>query len=132
MAEERRVLIVEDDDDVRRLLVDLLTEEGFAVRGAAHGVEALDLLRAWPCGVIVTDVEMPIMDGWELLARLRARAASKAIPVVVATSDYRSAHRARSLGASAVLLKPFEIEALTDLVSRLSRPPVGALVVGWP
>ena len=132
MAEERRVLIVEDDDDVRRLLVALLTEEGFAVRGAAHGVEALDLLRTWPPGVIVTDLEMPIMDGWELLARLRARAASKAIPVVVTTSDHRAAHRAPSLGASAVLLKPFEIEALTDLLGRLSRPPVGILVGGWP
>jgi CheY-like chemotaxis protein len=86
MVEQRRVLLVEDDADIRGLLVALLTDEGLAVRGAAHGVEALDILREWPCQVIVTDLEMPVMDGWELLTRLRARAASKAIPVVVATS----------------------------------------------
>jgi CheY-like chemotaxis protein len=131
MAEQRRVLVVEDDADIRGLLVALLTDEGLAVRGAAHGVEALDILREWPCQVIVTDLEMPVMDGWELLTRLRARAASKAIPVVVATSDHRAARQAPSLGVSAVLLKPFDIKTLTDLVARLSRPPVGALVGGW-
>jgi CheY-like chemotaxis protein len=131
MVEQRRVLLVEDDADIRGLLVALLTDEGLAARGAAHGVEALDILREWPCQVIVTDLEMPVMDGWELLARLQSRAAWKAIPVVLATSDHRAAQQAPRLGASAVLLKPFDIGALTDLVGRLSQPAVGALVGGW-
>jgi CheY-like chemotaxis protein len=121
MTGEQRVLVVEDDDALRDLLVALLTDEGFAVRGAAHGVEALEVLRDWACHVIVLDLEMPVMNGQDLLARLRSRAAWGAIPVIVTTSNHRATQRALSLGASAVLLKPFDIQALTDLVGRLTE-----------
>jgi CheY-like chemotaxis protein len=75
---------------------------------------------------------MPVMDGRDLLARLQSRAAWKTIPVVLATSDHSAAQQAPRLGASAVLLKPFDLGALTDLVGRLSQPSVRALVGGWP
>ena len=88
MARQHSVLVVDDDDSVRSLYVDALTEAGHVVAVAADGIAALDRLRdgTVPC-VVLTDVRMPRMDGWELSRALARDPELASIPVVVITGD---------------------------------------------
>jgi DNA-binding response OmpR family regulator len=112
----RPVFIVEDDFDVRELFADTLTEAGYDVGTASNGVEALSRLRGRepPPGVILLDLMMPIMDGWQLKRELANDPVLNLIPVVMMTAS-------RNLGPAIggdVLLKPFPIDALLATVER--------------
>jgi len=116
-AKQRRVLVVEDEAMLRRTLADTLTDEGFAVRQAADGREALELLESWRPHVILLDLLMPIMDGRAFLGELRQRDGVSDILVVVisATPDKRDVD-----GAAEFVSKPFELDDVVDLVHRLA------------
>jgi CheY-like chemotaxis protein len=115
----RGVLIVEDDDDIRCDLAAILRIKGYVVAEAANGREALQLLSKHELpGVIILDLMMPVMNGWELMTALKADAQLAAIPVIVMTgAGHFEEHRA-TLGAVAVLSKPFELDQLLALVGR--------------
>jgi CheY-like chemotaxis protein len=107
------VLIVDDDDDVRETLRVCLEEEGFSVRTARNGLEAIALLDGGtPPGLILLDLMMPEMNGWEVLERLRSDQERAAIPVAVMSGSHRGELRA----ADYVVPKPFDLEAMVDLV----------------
>jgi CheY-like chemotaxis protein len=114
------VLIVEDDDDIRADLMAILRVKGFDVAEALNGAEALALLRAGPTPcLVVLDLMMPVMNGWELRAAMRADEFLRTIPVVVLTGAGRlSAAEVAALDAVAVLVKPFELSQLFELVAR--------------
>jgi two-component system chemotaxis sensor kinase CheA len=115
----RRVLVVDDSPIVRDLLVELLTSVGLEVRSAGDGAAALELLAEGPADLIVSDVEMPIMDGFELLRQLRDRAMR--VPVVMVTTRGSVADRALAaeLGADALIIKSeFENAHLLETVRR--------------
>lgn len=115
------VLIVEDDEDIRSDLGAILRVKGFAVDEAANGKEALARMRAAespPC-VVLLDLMMPVMNGWELRAAMQADTRLAAVPVVVMTGAGRE-HA--PIAADAVLLKPFELARLLDLVARFCTP----------
>ena len=115
----RRVLVVDDSPIVRDLLVELLTSVGLEVRSAGDGAAALELLAEGPADLIVSDVEMPIMDGFELLRQLRDRAMR--VPVVMVTTRGSVADRALAaeLGADALIVKSeFENAHLLETVRR--------------
>jgi two-component system, chemotaxis family, sensor kinase CheA len=115
----RRVLVVDDSPIVRDLLTELLSSVGLDVRAAGDGVAALAALAEEPVDLIVCDVEMPVMDGFELLRRLRDRA--DRIPVVMVTTRGSVADRsmAASLGADALIVKSeFENAHLLETVRR--------------
>jgi CheY-like chemotaxis protein len=87
LALRRRVLIVEDDDDLRNALEDALSEKGFDVATAENGRVALDRLRAAQTpDAILLDLMMPVMSGWELLAELRSETRLAAIPIIIMTA----------------------------------------------
>ncbi|HSS03323.1 MAG TPA: response regulator [Kofleriaceae bacterium] len=114
-----RVLVVDDSPIVRDLLSELLTSVGLDVRSAADGAAALEMHTADPVDLIVCDVEMPVMDGFELLRRLRAR--SERVPVVMVTTRGSAADRslAAALGADALIVKSeFENAHLLAAVRR--------------
>lgn len=114
----RTVLIVDDDDDVRQLIKDILEEEGYDVLVARHGGDALAQLRTKkpaPC-VILLDLMMPVMDGWEFLAEQHTDASLKAIPIVLFSADRSMNERAAALGAAGVLSKPVHLEDLLRVV----------------
>jgi PAS domain S-box-containing protein len=95
----RRVLVVDDDDDLRRRLRRLLEKDGWAVDEAADGREALDRLAARP-SLVLLDLLMPRMDGFEFLARLRERDEARSVPVIVLTAkDLSAADHARLRGS---------------------------------
>jgi chemotaxis protein histidine kinase CheA len=115
----RRVLVVDDSPIVRDLLTELLSSVGLDVRSAGDGAAALLSLNERPADLIVCDVEMPVMDGFELLRQLRDRA--ERVPVVMVTTRGSVSDRAMAaaLGADALIVKSeFENAHLLETVRR--------------
>jgi len=116
------VMVVDDSLSVRKIASMLLENNGYTVKTATHGLEALDLLEEEGANVdfILTDLEMPVMHGYELLGELNRRGMLENIPVVVLTSRGGDAHRQKAfnLGASDYLVKPFEEETLVGMVRK--------------
>lgn len=111
----KKVLLVEDEDALRRVMKDLLEREGFTVFEAADGVIALDEIdRAGP-DIVVLDLNLPRLDGYGVLSHLRSRPATANLPVIVLTAkgDEDSEVRVFEYGASDYLMKPFRPRALS-------------------
>lgn len=114
------ILIVDDDAGIRTSLARLLHLEGFRTAEAAHGAEALEYLRHHPAPcVILLDLMMPTMDGWELHRHLQQDPALARIPVVVISAHVSLADMARSLRAFAYFEKPIELDQLVETVERV-------------
>ncbi len=109
------VLLVDDEDALRRVMRDLLVRDGFDVVEARTGAEALDQVDKHAPDVVVLDLNLPGMDGYSVLSELRARPATKTIPVIVLTAkgDEDNEVRVFELGADDFLSKPFRAKALT-------------------
>jgi DNA-binding response OmpR family regulator len=104
-----RILIVEDDEDLVRLTTHWLEREGYPVQHAADGEAALELLEKDPLpGLVLLDVMLPKIDGFEILRRIRSKERTKTLPVVMVTSfsRERDAARGRELGANDYIVKP--------------------------
>ena len=87
MASGRSVLIVDDDPGIRRMMSLVLAGEGYDVRTAENGRQALDLLASWRPAVILLDLMMPVMDGWTFLAAQQADPILASIPVIVMSAS---------------------------------------------
>ena len=116
-----RILVAEDDADLRGVLTTSMVRNGHHVIAARDGAEALALLEREPVDLIVLDLVMPNIDGFEVLARLKEAGKDGSIPVIVVTGTDRAASelRALRLGANVYLTKPIEAMALTEEVTRL-------------
>ncbi len=125
VAEADGVLVVEDDCAIRDVVREILESEGFGVRVAAHGADALAVLRASSPRprVILLDLMMPVMDGWEFRRALKADPELARIPVVVVSADHMLEQKIASLAVEAWLPKPFELDTLLATISRLCLPP---------
>lgn len=115
----RRVLLVDDDPDVRDILAEQLELEGWAVEQARDGREGLAAARSGRFDVIVLDQRMPRMTGEEMARELRA--AGDRTPIVLVTADRHAPAIARRVGLRYWLMKPFEMDELLALVRR-ARP----------
>src|SRR5688572_7893789 len=116
-----RVLVVEDDEDLRLLLIDCLTESGFDVAGAADGEEALSYLDRNPRpGAIILDMQMRPMSGWEFLACKRARAEMETVPVFAASAS-RRLDTEPPAGVARAFAKPLDLDALIRALADLLR-----------
>ncbi len=115
-----RLLVVEDEADLRVGLEQALREEGYAVDGASDGEDGLYKAETWDYDAIVLDVMLPKMDGWQILARLRKQ---KKIPVLMLTARdaVRDRVRGLDLGADDYLAKPFDLAELLARVRALIR-----------
>lgn len=114
------ILIVEDDADLREMMAQLLTLEGFRTEAVANGRDALDYLRKGdPPDLILLDLMMPVMDGWEFRRRQREDPALATVPVVVLSALDQT--RAADLGGTAFLKKPLDFDRLLDLVRQHCR-----------
>ena len=116
----RRVLVVEDDTSIRDTLELALTVQGYEVATAANGREAMALLRRWRPDLIVLDLMMPVMDGWNFRVAQR-RAGYDDVPVLVLTASRNAADSNDALGAAERLQKPFDLRHLLDTISRLAQ-----------
>jgi type II secretory ATPase GspE/PulE/Tfp pilus assembly ATPase PilB-like protein/CheY-like chemotaxis protein len=109
------VLLVEDEEQLRRVMKDLLQREGYRVAEARDGVQALDEVDRFAPDVIILDLNLPGLDGYSVLAQLRSRPATREIPVMVLTAkgDEDNEVRVFELGADDFVTKPFRARALT-------------------
>jgi CheY-like chemotaxis protein len=117
---KRIVMVVEDDRDVRETIAEILVENDYQPLLAANGAEALAALRsaaALPC-VILLDIMMPVMNGWEFRAQQKVEAPFGAIPVVVITAHADASRAAAEMEAADFLRKPVKLESLLAAVSR--------------
>ena len=110
----RRILVVEDQEDNRRILRDLLTSAGYEIIQAENGEEALAAAARERPGLILMDIQLPVLDGYEATRRIKADPALRAIPVIVVTSYALSGdeNKARAAGCDAYVTKPFSPRAL--------------------
>ena len=125
-----RVLIVEDEPDIRELVVHHLKREGYQVSAAASGEEALRQVQAVPPDLVLLDLMMPAMDGLEVCRRLRQDPATASLPIVMLTAKGDEVDRVLGLeiGADDYVVKPFspkELLARVRAVVRRSRPAPG-------
>lgn len=115
------VLVVEDDPDLLALVEMILRDAGYEVAVASDGAQALARLAEQMPGVILLDMRMPVMNGWEFAREYRARYGHPA-PVVVVTAAEDARARAGEIGADAWLEKPFELDDVVRMVERFLSP----------
>lgn len=110
----KKILVVEDQEDNRRILRDLLAHAGYEVIEVDNGEQALDVAAAHRPDVILMDIQLPLLDGYEATRRLKADPNLKHIPIIVVTSYALSGDetKARAAGCDAYVAKPFSPKAL--------------------
>ena len=111
------VLVVDDDEDIRSIITTLLEDDGFVVRTACNGREALEAISQSMPRVILLDLKMPVMNGWAFVARFR-ELYQHAAPIVVMSAIDAAGRRAAEIGAEDWIAKPFDAAALTAMVRR--------------
>ena len=115
MGQRKTVLVVDDEQDIRHFLELVLQSAGYDVECAADGQEALARIAARPPDLVLLDLMMPIMDGWEVLDRLGRRKP----PTVLVLSAAADPARAAKAGAAACVAKPFSARALLETCARV-------------
>ena len=128
-AGPRKILVVDDDEDIRVVLQEILAEAGFQVQGARDGTEALKLLHREGGWVVLLDLLMPRMDGWQVIRRLQQEPAlRKDSQVVLMSAGWRLDSEESALSGSPVvakLRKPVDLEELLTLANALAGKDVG-------
>ncbi|HLA96291.1 MAG TPA: response regulator [Pyrinomonadaceae bacterium] len=112
------ILIVDDEQSYRQLLTLVFEGDGHAIRTATNGREALELVKAEPADVIISDVRMPDMDGIELLRASREHQPDIGVILMTAFASVETAREAFKLGADDFIQKPFDVEELKLLVKK--------------
>lgn len=112
------LLVAEDDASARDALAEILRDEGFRVRTAADGAAALGVLAARPIEIVITDLQMPHMDGLQLLQQMRERGVNAPTIMMSAHATEAAAQQASDLGALGFLHKPVDVQALMELVQQ--------------
>ena len=118
-AAGKNILVVEDDDAIRTLLVDVLTDECYTVRAASDGLAALAILDSWSPQLIILDQLMPRMDGATFRNEQRARPAIAQIPVLLLSAARDLPAQATALDVTATMPKPFNLDELLAITARL-------------
>lgn len=111
-----QVLVVDDDPDIRTVVEAILSGEGYRVMTASNGRLAWEMIARQQPDVVLLDLQMPVMTGWELLDLIHERGLP--VPIVVMTAGYRARAEAKRHGAAAHLAKPFDLNDLLATVER--------------
>lgn len=117
---KKQILVVDDNPDAREMLSFILTGEGFSVITAEDGLEALDLIKDAQPDLIITDIDMPNLDGIELTKKLREQFQSTSLPIVIVSAlDSRTTADAIKAGANGALQKPMQLDSLLTLIKQV-------------
>ena len=119
-----KILVVDDMSTMRRIVKNIMKQLGFAnVEEAEHGQDALDKLKAEPFGFVISDWNMPVMTGIELLRAIRADDKLKAIPVLMVTAEAQKENLVEAIqaGVSNYIVKPFTAEVLQEKMNKIFK-----------
>lgn len=120
------ILVVDDDPAIVDIITQVLAAEGYVTRACRNGLEALDVLEAWRPDLILLDLWMPKMDGWEFRRRQLRLDWARDVPVVLLSAGGRLEEHAQTLDAAAAIPKPFDLIDLLSVVDTvLSHPDLG-------
>lgn len=120
MAEQlKRILVVDDEENTRLALTRLLSREGYEVKTAANGLEALSCLRNNPAELIITDLNMPEMNGLSFLRELNREYPASNVIMITAFGEVESYLEALNLGAFEYLNKPLRLEELRKVMGKM-------------
>jgi CheY-like chemotaxis protein len=122
MSATRPILVVDDDPGIREFVDLALSDEGYQVVTAINGAAALEAVAQQLPAIILLDMRMPIMDGWEFARMYRARPGPHA-PIVVVTAAREATERAAQIAAEGVLPKPFRLAELLEVVETYAVQP---------
>src|SRR5579883_857662 len=117
----KHILVVDDSPSVRRVVTNMLKQHGWEVQAARDGAEALEMISYEVPAAVLLDIEMPRMDGYELISTIRAQEQYRTLPLVVLTSRAAAKYqqRAMMLGASGYVIKPYQDEELLNILNSL-------------
>ena len=110
-----RILVVDDDESIRQIVHMCLSDEGFEVREASNGQSALDALEEFQPGLILLDLRMPVMDGWEFARRYEALPGPH-VPIVAFVAALNAEQECADLQTAGILTKPFDLDDLLSAV----------------
>lgn len=110
------VLVVEDEAYLCDLIGDVIESEGHTARKASNGLEALELMKQRKPQLVLLDMMMPIMDGWEFMQALKANPQWDGVPIVIITAIYDVKRTQEQTGARTVITKPFDIDQIAEIV----------------
>ena len=116
------ILVVDDDDDFREALVEVLSEAGYPVDQAGDGEAALRRMSAETPGVVLLDLKMPVLDGWGVVERMRKDARMAHIPILI-LSAYGFEWESELLGAQGYVPKSVGMEEILERIRRIAGPP---------
>jgi CheY-like chemotaxis protein len=122
MSAKRPILVVDDDAGIRDFVDLALSDEGYDVVTATDGAAALEVVARQHPSIILLDMRMPIMDGWEFAREYRQRPGPHA-PIVVVTAAREASERADQIAADGVLPKPFRLAELLEVVETHAGQP---------
>lgn len=118
-TKQKKVLVVEDDKDIRASVIEVLEDAGFLTGAAANGMEALELLRRGPLpDLILLDLMMPVMDGFTFRQEQGKNATWSAIPVVIMSADGNIMAKKEKAGTADYIRKPLDIVDLINVVEK--------------
>jgi len=112
------ILVVDDDEDLQQLLRLVLEGQGYAVETVSNGEEALAFLDSRRPGLILLDMRMPVMNGWEFASALRERGTDRLPPILVVTAAANPGQQAVEVGAAGWIAKPFDMRRVLEVVAQ--------------
>ncbi|HWP81459.1 MAG TPA: response regulator [Bacteroidota bacterium] len=120
----KNILLVEDEENLVQIVGSVLEEEGYHVQRSTSAEEALKLLPNYRPDLIISDLKMGEMDGFEMIEQIRKETPTKQIPFIYVTSfdDADSARKAKNLGATAYITKPFDLDELLRVIRSALNP----------
>jgi CheY-like chemotaxis protein len=115
----KRILVVDDEQSIRDILSKMLSVIGFEVVVAGTGDEGLDLFQDGPFDLVITDLEMPGMDGWTLTSRIKGDSPDTPVLIITGSSKVHVVREMKEPSANSVMIKPFRLAELKRTVQRL-------------
>jgi CheY-like chemotaxis protein len=116
--EDRTILVVEDDESTRRVITDVLEDRGFRVAAAGNGAEALTVLDQAHPDLMVLDLLMPVMHGWDFMERYAEKTGGQPLPIVVVSVNRALPRSFSRLGVRTLVPKPFQVDDLVAAVEQ--------------
>ena len=122
MTPGQYILVVDDDDDFRETLAEVLAEAGYPVQQAGNGEAALHKVAEEAPGIVLLDLKMPVLDGWGVMERMRAEPRSAAVPILI-LSAYGFEWESELTGAQGFIPKGVKLDDILERVRKLAGPP---------